>query len=645
LSQIQFSQGVDWCSANLVGSTITISYNITGLANGTYDALLPVNASQAAQSPVNLPISLVVSGGGSTGTVIIPSFTLPNGMGWSINTQSPTGLPTDPVSGLTVNNTNPATLFHGGAADHFASTSGEFNSALAAATDGQIIEITAHITGVNFALRNRGTSGRVWIRSSGYASLPSFNSDYLAAGYTHRLDRTNATHMAALKQIRVTGVNNYGIVCQARASGYVLTGIEVLPNTDYAGGTRTSNALVNLGQQGLFTTTVQADLVKDIMLDRCYVHGNPVDPIKPDGNAARGVWIDGERITVCGSIIESISFTDGIQNSENQSINGVQFRYGLIYNNHIDGRTENMGPWGGGSQAVNLINGYLASDIAFIRNYCPKFDYIPVGRADRHSVGVANGAWVKNLFEIKGGERFLVFGCIFRNFWYADQTRSMVQTPDITTWSRIRDIHYIGCIFELIDGGTVNWHTRGSGAFNNLGSSRVEMMHCHWVDVTPGSFSKFELQGGPTTTHNHFDSLHIHHNTFDHNNYWIGQFSQLVNCPDFWFRDNTFKRAATFGPIFGTNGSNSTALNTHCGVGNWDVRRNFGISGNPFAQLDATLTDGSHGNQLTTSAALFQDAANSNWRVKPAFQGLATDGTDPGCNFDFLAQATANVRA
>jgi len=257
----------------------------------------------------------------------------------------------------------------------------------------------------------------------------------------------------------------------------------------------------------------------------------------------------------------------------------------------------------------------------------------------------------KNWFEIKGGRRFLLFGNYMLNYDQGAQLRALVLTPDTQTYGEIRDVTFFANIFDDINGGTANFGSQGSGNFNNLGSSRIEFMH-NDVRNCSGSttVNKFTLFGAADAVHNHYDDVRVHHNAFDHQHSWVGDFDGLVQMLNFRLNDNVYKRAVVFGPIRSSIvASNETALNTHCGPNNWQCRKNVGITGSPSL---GSLTSAPHSNALTTSANLFVDAANNNWIIKsaaqgasPSYKGTATDGIDPGPDWGLLSVTTANVKS
>jgi hypothetical protein len=542
-------------------------------------------------------------------------------MSWNVGLRQWYGVPTDPISSRACPLVMPA--FNGAVhtittmADWTTPTTG-VRAKLVAGTivDGDVISIAADLVGsLTFPARPNVTTGYVQVRSSGHASLPAYVSDYNAAGTANRIDP--AVHGAHLRKITANTTNSPSISFDAGARGYWFTGLELSPQA----GVLNFDAALLIAKPGDLSTVSNANMIRDIMFERGYIHPN-------NQNLQRGIWLNSERVTIAHSVLRGI--TIGNQGNEHQGIHGAQFRYLLAFNNEIDAATENIGPLGvdGGLQA-----NYLAGDAAFIRNYIPKDPtYL--------------SAFRKNWFEIKGGNRYLIHGNYFFNYDIGAQHRAIVLTPDTQTYGEIRDVCFMCNIFDDINGGSANFNSQGSGSFNNLGSSRIEFMHNDYRNVAnTGTFSVFRLAGASTPNHTHYNSVHIHHNAFAHWNSAVQDFAGLTQMQDFWFRNNVFKNPCSFGLVFGQNTTNDAALNAHCGAGNWDVRRNVAMTGG--ASWGATLLAAPHANAVTSATDLFVSPSSGNYTVKNGTQAwttYGTDGTAPGPDWTLLNAATANVR-
>src|SRR5262249_31173267 len=110
-----------------------------------------------------------------------------------------------------------------------------------------------------------------------------------------------------------------------------------------------------------------------------------------------------------------------------------------IANNYLESTGENVLFGGADPHIPNMV----PSDIEFRRNLCSKplsWDYL-----DPSYAGVS---WVvKNLFEVKNGQRLLVDGNTFEYNWVAAQNgNAIVFTPrnqeGTAPWSRVQDVTF-----------------------------------------------------------------------------------------------------------------------------------------------------------------------------------------------------------
>src|SRR5437660_12102447 len=157
--------------------------------------------------------------------------------------------------------------------------------------------------------------------------------------------------------------------------------------------------LVELGTGGETST---ATLPHDIIIDRCYIHGNA-------GQAAiRGVALNGSRIAVIDSYLAE--FKD--QGSDTQALAGWNgpgpFK---IVNNYLEAAGENL-LFGG---AAPRIPGLVPSDIEIRRNLLAKsVSWNPGDPA------YAGTRWtVKYILELKKARRVLIDGNLLERNWEA----------------------------------------------------------------------------------------------------------------------------------------------------------------------------------------------------------------------------------
>src|ERR1051325_3092267 len=145
----------------------------------------------------------------------------------------------------------------------------------------------------------------------------------------------------------------------------------------------------NMVQLGWYET-VASDLPHHIIIDRCYVHADPV------AGARRGVSLNGNSLAVIDSYISDFKEVG----SDSQGVfafNG----YGpfKIVNNYIEAAGENL-LFGG---ALPRISGLLPADAEIRQNYF--FKPYTWKQDDPSYAGVLYN--VKNLLELKMGKRIL----------------------------------------------------------------------------------------------------------------------------------------------------------------------------------------------------------------------------------------------
>jgi hypothetical protein len=262
------------------------------------------------------------------------------------------------------------------------SNGAELQKALDSVTSGDVISLAAGATfrppssGGSFVLRNRSIPANQWvvIRSASGVFDPAG-----AVPPNTRVDKTNAGEMP---QIRATANNAPAVMTEPGARGYRLVGLDI-------GGDPSLVQLTNL-------VDLETD-ASDIVIDRCYLHGND------SGNFRRGVVANGARLAVIESYIEN--FHDA--NGDSQAIGGWQgpgpFK---IVNNFLEAASENILFGGSDPSTTNLV----PADIEVRRNFSTK-------RLSWRSAGVP----VKNAFELKNARRVLVEGNVFENVWRSGQ--------------------------------------------------------------------------------------------------------------------------------------------------------------------------------------------------------------------------------
>lgn len=262
-----------------------------------------------------------------------------------------------------------------------ASDSATFAQALKDAMPGDTIQLTAGVTynapSGGFILPAKSNPNNLWIviRSSSLARLPE----------GARVTPANAVDMA---KIVSNDASSPAISTAAGASFWRLAGLEITQ------GTSTINTLVRIGDYAATNTDRTA---KAIGIDRCFIHGTA------NGTTRRGVELNGQSATITDSYISDIHESG----ADSQAICGWNgagpFK---IVNNYLEAAGENV--MFGGSDPK--ISGLIPSDIEIRRNTFYK------------PTAWRSASWlVKNLFEIKSGQRIWVDGNTFENNWLNGQ--------------------------------------------------------------------------------------------------------------------------------------------------------------------------------------------------------------------------------
>ena len=207
------------------------------------------------------------------------------------------------------------------------------------------------------------------------------------------------------------------------AGGYRLIGIEITVRPDV----KTSYGAVRLGE-GNETSLDQ--LPHDIIIDRCYIHGIPT------GGLRRGIALNCARSAVIDSWVSDCHEVG----ADSQAIccwNGPgPFE---ISNNYLEAAGENV--MFGGADAH--IAGLIPSDVEFKNNYCRKPMSWRLG--DSTYKGAHWG--IKNLFELKNGQRFVIEGNVFENNWLDAQTGYAILFKSVdqeghAPWTVTRDVTF-----------------------------------------------------------------------------------------------------------------------------------------------------------------------------------------------------------
>ena len=327
------------------------------------------------------------TGGGASGNYRAPTTSLPTGVTFSTATGLFTGSPYWTVGGVPALPSNWAS-----AATDRPANGTQLQTALNSAVAGTtIIELDPAVTytppsagsftfpafsGTGYVIIRTGTAG------GSMSGLPAFGTRINPATHESSMATIQAFNAGNERAIKVGGGATTG-------TGKVwFAGIRVLPPA-----TNTTTNQVEIGGS-VDNTSFQPS---DVVFDRCYVKGDDTRNIR------RGIQFHTNGGAILSSYISG--FTDTGTDAQGLA---MWHCIGKIHveNNFIEGAAENM--MIGGATANTPSSTSEPSDILFYRNHFRK----PV--AWKGSARV-----VKNIFEVKFGNRILATGNVLNQVWFA----------------------------------------------------------------------------------------------------------------------------------------------------------------------------------------------------------------------------------
>jgi hypothetical protein len=470
---------------------------------------------------------------------------------------------------------------------------GDFRAALNQAQPGDEIVLAAGATYTgNFVLPEKQGPGWIIIRSSDLSQLP-------AAG--QRVTPSDAARMPKL----VTPNSAPALTAPERVHHYRVVGVEITSTPS----TSLTYSIVYLGgnQEAL------ADMPHDLIFDRVYVHGHATL------GTQRCFAFNGGATAIVDSYVSECH----IVGFDSQAIGGWRGPgpYKVV-NNHLEGAGENLMFGGAGSSPAWDV----AADVEVRGNYF----YKPLSWNRNHPTYAGTRWTVKNLFEIKDGQRWLVEGNIFENNWADAQNGFAIlfQAVDGPN-AKISDITFRFNIVRYSPGG-INCCGRhdysGTQGLPREPLQRIAFEHNLFYDIEAKSV---QLIG------DHRDTF-LRHNTF------FGSTSAMVldggssTAQGTSIIDNIFQRGQ-YGVIGTGTGEGLPALNTYLPGGSF--------VGNVLWGNASVASSYPVGNFFPASLRV-GFVGGGDFRLSPAspFVGVASDGTNPGADFGAIQSRTASAR-
>jgi len=383
---------------------------------------------------------------------------------------------------------------------------GNLQAAINSAPLGSTIVLQAGATfNGPFSLPNKTGTGWIYVRTSAYSTLPTPGN---------RVAPSDASKMPT---ILGTGSPVIALSTQPGAHHFRFVGIRFTPRA----GTFATNLLrIGDGERSL------AALPTDMTFDRCLMES------EPNLGGRRAIGMNGIRIAIVDSHLSGWRE----EGADSQAIISYNSPGPLkIVNNYLEGAGENF--MIGGADA--LISGMVPSDVEFKGNYVFK----PLSwRGQKWSV--------KNLFELKNGQRLLVEGNIFENSWPADQDFAIniksTNQDGGAPWSVTKDLTFRNNIIRHVSNGWKACGVRCDGLPTGEGG-RYHFYNNLWEDV--GAFGG---EGKFFQTTSQVPTTIVENNTV-HNTSYIFSGGDGGSSAGFIFSNNVVKRGTS-----GFKGSGTT---------------------------------------------------------------------------------------
>ena len=578
-------RAVTWTIAPTSVATISTSGAVTGVAGGTATVTATVEGKSGSATITVTTATPISSPPPSSGSLTVTPE-LPRNV-------VATAVSATPSPGATVR----------------VPSGGDLQGALDRAAPGDVILLAAggSYTG-NFVLRAKPTAtNSTWITIRTETTLPPEGT------------RVTPTTAASFAKIRTPNADPV-LRTEPSAGYYRITGVEIAP----AAGATLTYSLVTLGDAGPAQNTL-ASVPHHLIIDRSYIHSSSTY------NLRRCVAANSAWTAVVDSWLSDCHSNDG----DSQAIWGSNGPGPFtIVNNYLEGAGENVMFGGSDSRAPAL----MPSDITIRRNYLNK----PASWS---------GVWVvKNLFELKVGLRVLFEANVLEGSWLSGQTGFAIvfkssNQEGTAPWTQTADVTVrYNRMARTAAGISVIGTVSGDNVTNS--TARV-LFDQNLIDPvgspTLGGVGRLYTSGSLTPPR---DVVFRHNTGFGTNAAFIfveGQHSGFV------FVDNVVNGHPEYQWNFSSaegRGIGVDALNFH--APGWKV------AGNIFIAAGTGTRPANNFFPATMAEVGFVDAGGpigtsftpGNYRLTASspYKGKATDGTDPGVDYDRLNAALVGVK-
>lgn len=438
--------------------------------------------------------------------------------------------------------------------------------------------------------------------------------------------RINPTYAPVLAKI-VPGNGSQAILASGAVNNFYFMGVEISSSVN----------VVNLIQIGNGETTTAA-LPNVITFDRCYIHGSNALQIR------RGLLANGIAVGAINSYI--VNFHDTATDS--QAILAYNSPGPLYFgNNELQATGENMMLGCCDPTIPNLV----VSDVTIVQNHFFK----PLTYA------TAFKGQLKDLFEIKNGQRVFLQGNVFENNWADAQSGFAFQITPRNAGQNCPQCTAADVVFSFnlvrhvsagfnIGGADTEW----GGTPSSQASQRIAVygmagqdINCNtWNTGVVGNCEAIQVANGLTPSANGIQ--------FDHNTFFQAGSMVTATAPGYVTAAFSFKNSMLPNGQYGVVGTNSCCANTTLNYyfpsavftanaieniavsglspSNYPVGNFFPVDWPTVLFVDATNCMG--GTYLLTDCAL---------QAGSPYHNAGTDGADLGPNIATLAADTAGV--
>ena len=488
---------------------------------------------------------------------------------------------------------------------------GDLQAAINNASCGTIIKLQAGATFTgNFNLPNKPCDSTHWIiirSNTADSNLPP-QGTRVSPAYASFMPKIQSSN--ALQAV----LTAYG------ANHYWFFGVEVTTTSFGTGIT-----LYDLFELGDGSAASTSQIPHDIVIDRTYVHGDPVSNIRRcvAMNAASSAVVD-SYLSDCHEV-----------GADAQAIGGWGTPGPVkIVNNYLEGSGENF-ILGGALPALQSAE--VAYDVEFRRNYCFKPLKWRVG--DPSYAGIH---WsIKNNFELKSAARVLIDGNIFENDWEDGQNgiavlftpRSYQSGPNAV----VNDITFTNNIVRHAGGGVnILGHDDLDTSIpaNLIQAKRILIQGNLFIDInsaTWGGDGRFvQLLLGAS-------SVVVNHNTAFQNGNVLTFATMGWTFPNFVYQNNITSHGS-YGVIGDSTAPGTPTLSTYApGYMFTSNVIEASPSGEPYPANNFF--------PATWAEVGFVNYSGGDYHLSSSspYHNAATDGTDIGANINAVTAATNGV--